>query len=153
MWTTEAPPIPIFEEEDEEELITQFVKYSALYPDQTEFAICSYIFRDLRDPTLRAGQAAMRWKNDLGIMERIRLARANGGEYIKEKLTKEVLQAKILATTEDPLLTPQEKKVRIDGYVAYAQNEGWVVKSIEKKTLDQTRRFPKIIFARDSDNV
>lgn len=141
MWTA---PVPIFEDEDEAELITRFVEMSARFPKYGPIEICRHIFKDLRDPEMRAGQAAMNWSKDIEILDRIDKAKLNGGLEEKPALTKAQLQAKILATTENPNLTPQEKKVMIEGYTSYAANEGWVVKAVEKKTEDKTRRFPVI---------
>ena len=76
MWDT---PVPIFEDEDEAALISQFVELSARYPDREPFEITGHIFKKLREPTLRSGQAAMIWSKDLDIIERIRHARLNGG--------------------------------------------------------------------------
>lgn len=137
MWTA---PVPIFEDEDEDALIGEFVKLSALYPNYDPIEIARHIFKDLRDPELRAGQAAMQWLKDITIKERIRKARRDGNIDDKPKLTKDQLQAKILATTEDTNLTAQEKKVMIEGYQAYAQNEGWLIKAVEAK-VDDNRRF------------
>lgn len=142
MWTA---PVPFFEDEDEEAIVGDFVTMSARYPKYSAFDICQHIFKDLRDPEMRANQAALQWSKDLTILERIRQARLNGGFEQSAKLTKEQLQAKILSVTEDDNLTTQEKKIRLEGYMAYAETEGWKVKAVEKKTEDRTRRFPQLI--------
>lgn len=143
MWTA---PVPIFEDEDEAELIASFVKMSALYPTYSAYEITRHIFKDMRDPELRASQAALQWSNDLEILERIRQARLNGGAETLA-LTKELLEQRILTTVEDTTIGYQEKKTRIEGYMAVAELNGWKIKAIEKKTEDKTRRFPQIVHA------
>jgi hypothetical protein len=77
MWET---PVPIFDDEDENELITKFVELSARYDGQySPMEITAHIFKNLRDPFPRANQAAMQWGSSLDILERIRLAKLNGG--------------------------------------------------------------------------
>jgi len=143
MWDTAASPVPIFEDENEAELIKAFVEMSARYPQYPSFAICQHIFRDLRDPGLRANQAALQWSQDLVILERIRQAKLNGNREV-EALTKEALQAKIFTTIEDETLGSQEKKVRLEGYMNIAELHGWKIKAVEKKSEDVTRRFPVV---------
>lgn len=143
MWDTVSTPVPIFEDEDEAELIKAFVELSARYPNYPAFAIAQHIFKDLRDPVLRANQAALQWSQDLNIRVRIDKARANGNAE-PEALTKEALQAKIFAVIEDTTITSTEKKVKIDGLMGIAELNGWKVKAVEKKTEDVSRRFPVI---------
>lgn len=143
MWDTVSTPVPIFEDEDEAELIKAFVELSARYPNYPAFAIAQHIFKDLRDPVLRANQAALQWSEDLAIKERIRQAKLNGNRE-PEVLTKEALQAKIFATIEDETIGYSEKKVRIEGYMAIAELHGWKVKAVEKRNEDVTRRFPVV---------
>lgn len=144
MWSA---PVPMFEEDNEAELIASFVRMSALYPAYSAYEICRHIFKDLRDPELRSNQAALQWSKDLEILERIRQARLNGGTEVSSQLSKEVLEQRILATIEDTTIGYQEKKARIEGYMAVAELNGWKIKAIEKKTQDETRRFPQIIHA------
>lgn len=148
MWDTK--PV-IFEDEDEDKLITEFVRLCALYPARQAFEICDYLFRNLRDPELRSKQAAMIWSNDLAVQERIRLAKLNDGAEPQE-WTKEKLQARILAVTEDDTIGYQQKKAMIEGYMSIAQMEGLIVKSVDKKVDNKNRpNLPTIVFAQYSD--
>lgn len=148
MWATK--PI-IFEDEDEEALKSEFVRLSALYPNRDKFEIASYLFRNQVDPELRSQQAAMIWAQDLDILERIRLTQLNGGKE-PEAWTKERIQKRIQATIEDETINYHEKKVRIEGYMALAQTEGLVVKSVEKK-VDKNVNGParQIVFMQRRD--
>jgi ATP-dependent DNA ligase len=150
MWQDMQTPLPIFEGEDEVELVRRFVELRAAYPESTynNFELCQYIFRDLRDPSMRANQAALCWGNDLEIKERIRKAKLNGNKE-PEELTKENWQARVLAVIEDTALTPQEKKAKLDGYRLYAEANNWIVKTVDKSTKDTTVRFPQVIYALD----
>ncbi len=143
-WDT---PVPIFEDEDEDELVARFVELSAAHSNEPPIAITNYIFEKLRDPIARANQAALRWSTNLSIRERIRQAKNNGGKELK-KITKDELQAKILATTEDETLHHLEKRVRLQGYMNYAQTEGWVMKENDGEDNEgKKQHFPQIVFA------
>lgn len=140
MWEA---PVPIFEDEDEDKLIDEFVRLSALYPEYPPAAITDEIFKNLRDPYPRANQAAMAWSTDLGIKERIRQAVVNGTYKQKEAdLTLDDVKAKVLATIENDGLTYNEKKVRIDGYRTYAE----IAKLIDSDDEKGRGHFPTIIF-------
>lgn len=120
-WET---PVPIFEDEDEEFLVSEFVRLSAQYHTFPPTAITGEIFKELREPS-RALQAATIWSNNLGIMERIRLARANKevDGLIKSKHEWELKQ---LALLEDNTIGVQEKKVRMEIYNSIAKSRGWL---------------------------
>lgn len=143
-----------FEDEDEGELIDKFVKFSAIYKNRyTAFEICQHIFSGLRDPVLRAGQAANKWSNDLEIKERIRNAVVNGDcSNSEDGLTKDNLQQKMLSVVENEFLTPQEKKVRIEGYLAIAEINGWKIKAVEKTDKNKAPAFPAIVIAQYQDD-
>ena len=140
-WDT---PLPIFDDEDEEALISRFVELMAAHhPAYSEFAIAEQVFEGLRDPGLRSFQAANQWFKQLSIKERIRAAKNNGNKEFKS-LSKPDWQAKVMAVIEDDNMGYQEKKVRIDGLNVYATSEGWIKKSIDKETLDKTPQIPSI---------
>lgn len=122
MWET---PVPIFEDEDEDELIARFVELSALYPKYSPFEVAGVVFKKLRDPQ-RAAQAAMIWSQDLDIKVRIDQAKLNGpanGELIASK---EQWERKMLALLEDTTIGAQEKKVRLEVYNSIAKAKGWL---------------------------
>ena len=125
MWET---PVPIFEDEDEAELITRFVELSARYPDREPFEITGHIFKNLREPTLRAGQAAMVWSKDLDIIERIRHAKLNGGSEPNPIDTKEAKLRKLEAiyNNEDNNLRERLKALEL-----HAEMQGEIKKPAE----------------------
>ena len=137
-------PVPIFEDEDEDELKSRFVEMSVAFPNHMPIAITHEIFKNLRDPEMRANQAAIQWSRSLEILERIRQAKLNGGKEPKT-LTKVELQNKILACVEDESISYSEKKARIDGYMSIAKLNGWEMRPADTGDDDKGRgHFPKI---------
>lgn len=142
MWTA---PLPIFEDEDEAELISRFVEFSARYPAYTPFEICQHIFKDLRDPSLRANQAALQWSKDLLILERIRQAKLNGGaEPGNDADEKQKVKDELLAMARDEKTNARD---RAKFYELWLDACGLLPKRIEKKSEDRTRRFPQVVIA------
>lgn len=140
MWTA---PVPIFEDEDEQALIGEFVKMSALYPKHEPLEIARHIFKDLREPEMRAGQAALQWTKDLTILERIRQAKLNGGVEPKPLDTKEEKLAKLEAIYNDPDVGMKE---RLAAMRLHAEIQGEIVKAIDKSINDKrTPRVPQVI--------
>ncbi len=125
MWDT---PVPIFEDEDEGQLVNEFVRLSALYEDKgyEPYQIAQVVFEGLRDPIMRANQAAMVWSKDLAILERIRQAKLVGPADKEIIQSKEEWERRMLAVIEDSKLTSQEKKARIDGLNSIAKARNWV---------------------------
>ncbi len=111
MWET---PVPIFDDEDEDELIGRFVKLSARYPDREPMEICGVIFENLQDPIMRANQAAMIWSKDLDIIERIEAAKLNGGEEEKPVETKAMKLRKLEALYNDGKLPVRDRLKAIE---------------------------------------
>lgn len=71
--------ILFFPGEDAEALKTRFVELCAHHKNRySAYEVCEYIFRDLREPGLRAGKAAEIWGKDLDIQERIRVLMLKG---------------------------------------------------------------------------
>jgi hypothetical protein len=99
------------------------------------------VFKLQKDPETRSQQAALIWSKDLEVKEAVRQARLNGDEDQTE-LTKESLQRKLIATTEDESLDYREKKVMIEGYLAIAEINGWKIKAIDKKTTTKRVKRP-----------
>jgi hypothetical protein len=147
MWT--ADPI-FFEDDDVPALLAEFIKCSIIYPDRSPFEIASYVFRNSRDPEVRSGQIATAWMKELEVTEAIRKGKLLPVDQNKIE-TVEQLQAKIIAVTESENIGYQQKKVMIEGYMAFAQTKGWVVKSVEKTIDDKRRRHSQIIFKRYDD--
>lgn len=146
MWN--AQPV-IFEDEDEEKLKADFIRLSALYPNQDIFEIASYVFRNQRDPEMRSQQAGMIWSKDIEVQERIRLARLNGGEEPSPIDSKEDKLRKLQAfyDNEDNKLADRIKAMEL-----HAQIQGEIIKAVDKK-VDHTKRAPRqIIFAQYADN-
>lgn len=138
-------PVPIFEDEDEAALISEFVKFSAAYPKHNVFQICAHVFRDKREPT-RANQAAMVWPNDLAILERIRIARLNGGKEPSAPETKEDKLKKLEAMYD---CGDYDIKDRIAAMRLHSELQGEIVKAIDKKVTgdNQPRRHLQIVQA------
>jgi hypothetical protein len=65
--------ILFFPGEDAEAIKTRFVETWAKYQDRAPYEIAAYVFKDLRDPSLRQGKAAEVWAKDLDVLERVRL--------------------------------------------------------------------------------
>ena len=131
----------IFEDEDEAELKARFIDLWVRYPNEHIFTIASHVFKLQKDPETRSQQAALIWSKDLEVKEAVRQARLNGDEDQTE-LTKESLQRKLIATTEDESLDYREKKVMIEGYLAIAEINGWKIKAIDKKTTTKRVKRP-----------
>ena len=141
MWNA---PVIIFDDEDEDELINEFVRLRATFPNRDIYEITRYIFRNLRDPELRSAQAAMQWDKDIAIDDRI----ANYNVE-KELYTKEKWQAEILSISRSDKLTAQDRKSRLDGLRIYGEGQGWIVKAIDKTTND--RKIPPQIVSAIGD--
>jgi hypothetical protein len=137
MWNVD--PV-IFEDEDEEALKANFVRLSALYPQQGAFDIAAYVFKNQRDPEMRGQQAAMIWTKDLEIQERIREARLNGGNEPSPIPTKEQRLRQLQALFEDPE-TAVKDKIGLARLIAEIQGE--IVKAIDK-SVDHKNKGPAL---------
>lgn len=127
------PPL-IYDEEDEAALKARFVELSALHPNRTPEEIGRFIFKDLRDPGFRGEDAGMKWSRELDIIERIRLARLNGGrEVLPELPPKEVVLNEILTLARDPRTDPKDAHAL---YRTFLETQGHIVKQ-EAKTIDK----------------
>jgi hypothetical protein len=135
-WTS---PVTIFDDEDEEALIAEYVRLSIEYPDYPPFAIAQEVFSDKRDFALRANQAALVWSNRLDIKERIRKGR-RGDQIDLDEYTKAKWLAEILATSRDDTMPANAKKVKLDGLRDYGDGMGWRVKPAEPKGEGEGRK-------------
>jgi len=145
MWNT-APLI--FEDEDEEKLLADFVKYSAIHKDRDPFEIAAYVFRNQRDPELRAQQAAMIWAKDIDVAERIRLARLNGGAEGSVIPTKEQRMRQLQEMFEDVTLPVKE---RIAAQRLLSEMAGDIVKAVDKNVTTGKRQPRQVIYAKYDD--
>ncbi len=129
-WET---PLPIFEDEDENALTSKFVELVAAHPTFSPMAITAHIFKDLKDPVARSGQAAFDWMQRLDILERIRLAKLNGNKEALPIETKEGKLRKLEAiyNNEDNALRERLNAIRL-----HAEIQGEIVKAIDKKITD-----------------
>lgn len=150
-WSNPSP-VTLFDGEDEEELIERFVQLSVSYPEYTCLDIAAEVFRLLPDSSLRAGQAGLVWGNRLDIKERIRKAKL-GGSVKNEEYTKEDWLAEILATSRDPLLPANAKKVKLDGLRDYGDGMGWRLKPAEGGRDDKGIMFPVINYIKREANA
>lgn len=144
----------IYENESEDELLNEFIRLSALYPEYSPYDIAAEVFKGKVDPWARSMQAAQVWSNSLEVRERIRLAKANRNSATSKSNTivsYEELQAEILNVTRDMTIPYQEKKVILEGLRLLAETNGWIKKAIEKKTEDVTRRIPNFLIKRYED--
>lgn len=140
----DAPLILLFEGEDEDTLVGEFVRLSALYPSYEAGDIAKAVFRHLPDNIMRSQQAADVWKADLAIKERIRVARLNGGCEPKPIATKEEQIAKLYAIADDDTANIKD---RLTAHRLIAEMQGYVVKAVEKKIDDRRQRFPSVTIA------
>jgi len=131
MWET---PVPIFEDEDEDELIAKFVDLSARYKDRDAYEITAYIFKNLREPT-RALQAATIWSSDLGIKERIEAIRRQGFDTtpIDSKETK-LRKLEAIYNNEDIAARDRLKALEL-----HAQIQGEIKKPGDEEDADKPR--------------
>ncbi len=146
MWETK--PV-IFEDEDEEKLLADFVRLCALYPDQNYLEIASYVFRNQRDPELRAAQAGMIWHKDVGVKERIRLAKLNGGKEAAPIPDKAARLQMLQTIFEDE---GQSAKDRLAAARLISEIEGEIIKAIDKRIDDKrTANLPTFVIAQYAD--
>lgn len=131
MWNA---AVTIFDDEDEEALISRFVELSAIWTNEDAISICRYLFKDMRDPELRAGQAAITWSNDLAVKERIRQHRLTGGNVENEVATK-VDKLKVLeGIYKDSECSAKDKIAAIE---LHAKIQGEIIKAIEQSNNDK----------------
>lgn len=130
-WET---PVPIFEDEDEDQLVNEFVRLSALFPHRDIYEITTHIFKNLREPT-RALQAATIWSRDIEILDRIETVKREG--FNKEPIdTREVKLRKLEAIYNDPD-TPVKNK--IDAMKLHAEIQGEIKKATEGEDVNKPR--------------
>lgn len=146
MW---SDSVIIFEDEDAEALIAEFVRLSALYPNKAAWDITRHIFKFLKDSEARHMQAAMVWQNDLAIMERVRIARLNGGVEPSNIDDTETQLRKLQAIYDD---SDEAMKERLAAMRLHAEISGRIIKAVEKKIEDKrSAALPTFVFAQYPD--
>lgn len=147
-WETLSTPLIFNEGEDAEALLSQFIELSATWTNFNCFQIAEYVFKQagIVDALMRSNQAALVWNDDLAVQVRIDKLKRNGGSE-PEILTKERWEAELLALIRNDEITATMKSTMIKGYQLYGEGQGWIVKPVEKKTQDVTRRYPRIVMA------
>ena len=147
MWN--APPV-IFDNEDEEKLKADFIRLCALYPEQTIFEIASYVFRNQVDPETRSQQAAQIWNKDLEVLERIRLAKLNGGTEPKPIPDKSIRLQQLQEIFESAD-TSAKDKIAVARLIA--EMEGEIVKAVDKNVTNKSKvSLPTFVIAQYSDD-
>lgn len=121
-------PIIFFDGEDEEALKQEFIDLCALHHKNKFSAeeICIHIFHNLKEPTLRALQAAQYWGKDLGVAEAIRNKILFGEAKTEKERRLNIAQS----IAEDPR---EQAKDRIAALRLMFEVEGEIVKAVEKK--------------------
>lgn len=121
--------VVFFEGEDAEAIKTAFVETSARYPHRSAYEIAQYVFRELKDPALRAGKAAEIWANDIEVLERIRVLILKGPAVADASEAELLRRALQIADDAD---TPS--KDRIAAIRLAGELQGLVKKAVEIKT-------------------
>ena len=138
-------PLFFFENEDEETLKEEFVRFTVRYPGHTPYQIAQHLFKDLKEPELRAGQASNLWSIDLDIQERIRKYKLFG---IPQDLpTREEHLAFLARKLADNSVPEKEKTVYSK---QFADIQGWVVKE-NTTNLNMPNGLPTFVIGRYDD--
>lgn len=121
--------ISFFPGEDAEALKTRFVELCAYHQLRFSFfEVAQYVFKNLREPALRAGQAAEVWGKDLDVIERVRVLMLKGPDTPEPDDSEVALRRRTLAIVDDPRA---ENKDKIAALTLLAKIGGHVKKEIE----------------------
>jgi hypothetical protein len=118
--------ILFYDDEDEAALKARFVDLWAVHKERSAYEVAQYVFKDLKEPELRADKAAQVWSKDLDVLEQIRLRRLNpegNGLASKEKTA-----AEILALAQNNKIGDKE---RVAAYRLYSDVMGFTNKVAE----------------------
>jgi hypothetical protein len=127
--------VVIYEGEDREALVSDFVRLSSIYHDRPAHEIAQQVFRGLYEGHARASQAALSWGNDLDIRDRIRNARrtAHVGSILPSKQER---MAELIEIARDPMTMAKD---RIAAYKLYSELEGELSKEATKPVVEPRR--------------
>jgi hypothetical protein len=121
--------ILFFPGEDPEALKTRFVELCVSFGDRfTHYQIAQTVFKNLKDPELRAGKAAEVWGNDLEVLERIKTGIREGLETPDANLPALIRRAIAIADADYT-----EPKDRISAIRLAGELQGLVKKSVDTK--------------------
>lgn len=122
--------ILFFPGEDAEALKSRFIELCAVHKMRyTAHQVATHVFKNLRDPLLRAGRAAQVWGEDLDTQERIRVLMLKGPDV--PDCTESDLIRRSLAVCDHPSTSDKDKlaAIRLAGEL-----QGFVKKSVDLKT-------------------
>lgn len=142
-------PLIFFDGEDEEGLKTLFIQTSARHynnPNFDMYDVAKLVFRDLKEPGLRAMQAADYWSKDIEIQDAI-INLVNYGDEVDAKKKRIALLMKI---AENPR---SNDKDRISAIRVAAELEGEITKAVEKKVthIGNAKPLGSFLFKIDHD--
>lgn len=117
-----------FPGEDAEAIKTRFVEVCAQHQNRfTPFEVAQYVFKHLREPQLRAGQAAELWGSDLDVLERVRMLMTKGSEKPDVGDSDDIV-SRAYKIADDP---HTENKDRINALTLIARIKGALKKEVE----------------------
>lgn len=122
-------PLIFFEGEDQAALKAEFIQLSVRHKHNHNFTtadITKYIFRDLKEPELRALQAADRWSKDLEIQDAI-FQQSSFNDAASQR--EQVLQLAMDIAKD----TKGERRDRLIALRLVAEMNGDIVKAVDKK--------------------
>jgi hypothetical protein len=121
-------PLIFFDGEDETALKAKFVELSAKHKGiYNAYEVAQYVFRDLKEPEVRALQAAQYWGKDLAVLEAIDQAIALGPSDVdtsEAQLKRRLLQ---LADTHHASVRDRVAALRV-----IAEMQGNIRKAVDK---------------------
>jgi hypothetical protein len=123
------PQLIIFPDEDEETLKSEFISLCAKHRNTfSHYEVAVHVFRNLRDPEMRARQAADYWGKDLDVQERIRQAINLADDEVA--CGEQAIKRRLLAIADSNTASYKDKN---DALKTLAQMQGLIVKPIEFK--------------------
>jgi len=142
-------PLIFFEGEDENALKGEFVRLSAKHQGKySAYEVAQFVFRDLKEPQVRAAQAAQYWGKDLEVTEAIDKLIVRGPET--QQTSVDELRRIAMQIAEDTRIGARE---RVAALYFVAETQGNIVKAVDKKvTLNGgSGGLPQFIVRLDPD--